>query len=163
VAASIGSYGAYLADGSEYRGEYSLDMQQLMDFHRPRMTILANSGADFLAFETIPCLLEAKALLELLKEFPASQAWLSFSCKNQTQNSQGEDFGLCAELANSSHQIIAFGVNCVPPENVLKLLETAKKATEKPLLAYPNSGERWDSSSKSWLADVTCMLIYPKA
>src|SRR6185369_14011658 len=37
VAASVGPYGAFLADGSEYRGDYDLSEEQLMDFHRPRM------------------------------------------------------------------------------------------------------------------------------
>ena len=60
VAASIGPYGAMLADGSEYRGAYAIDDSALERFHRPRMEVLAHGGADVLAFETIPCLREAR-------------------------------------------------------------------------------------------------------
>src|SRR5262245_60294194 len=69
VAASVGPYGAFLADGSEYRGNYGLTEKELMDFHRPRMKALTEAGADLLACETIPCLIEAQALTKLLKEF----------------------------------------------------------------------------------------------
>lgn len=71
VAASIGPYGASLADGSEYRGHYGLTEDELISFHRPRMKALIESGADLLACETIPCLSEAKAITRLLEEFPA--------------------------------------------------------------------------------------------
>ena len=37
VAASIGPYGAFLADGSEFRGDYGLSEEALIQFHRKRM------------------------------------------------------------------------------------------------------------------------------
>ncbi len=83
VAASIGPYGAMLADGSEYRGRYALDTQALADFHEPRLRTLAEAGADLLAFETIPCLREAMVLARLLQDFPDLTAWLSFSCRGR--------------------------------------------------------------------------------
>ena len=49
IAASIGPYGAYLADGSEYRGDYVISDQELADFHKPRINLLDNSTADILA------------------------------------------------------------------------------------------------------------------
>src|SRR3984893_16556349 len=91
VAASIGPYGAMLADGSEYRGNYTLDDIALAEFHRPRFEVLAGSGADLLAFETIPCLREALILARLLEEFPAMSAWISFSCQDGSRNCEGED------------------------------------------------------------------------
>ncbi len=39
VAASVGPYGAMLADGSEYRGRYSIDDRGLAEFHRPRLEV----------------------------------------------------------------------------------------------------------------------------
>jgi len=83
-------------------------------------------------------------------------AWLSFSCKSESFNSRGESFALCSDVANSSDQIVAVGVNCVAPKHVIKLLEIARKVTNKPLLAYPNSGETWDSSLKQWFSDSSC-------
>jgi len=57
VAASVGPYGAYLANGEEYVGNYGLTEQELMDFHRPRMKALVEAGTDILACETLPCLI----------------------------------------------------------------------------------------------------------
>jgi len=153
VAASIGPYGACLADGSEYHGNYGLSKQELIDFHRPRMTELAHSDADLLAFETIPSLLEAEALIDLLKEFPASTAWLSFSCKDETHVCHGESFAECAALADEAEQLVAIGVNCSAPGNVTALLESAN-AVKKPLMAYPNSGEEWIASEHRWTGEA---------
>jgi homocysteine S-methyltransferase len=152
VAASIGPYGAYLADGSEYRGDYGLSIEQLIDFHRPRMAVLAASGADLLACETIPSLAEGEALVRLLGEFPDIMAWLSFSCCDETHVCHGETFAECVALANQSAQVVAVGLNCTPPRFVEPLLRSVAGVTEKLLLVYPNSGERWDAANHCWLA-----------
>lgn len=122
-----------------------------MDFHRPRLAVLAASGADLLACETIPCLAEAEALVRLLAEFPQTVAWLSFSCLDGQHVCHGEAFADCVALANQSEQIVAVGVNCTPPRFVESLLRIGAQATHKPLLAYPNSGERWDATTHCWL------------
>jgi homocysteine S-methyltransferase len=150
VAASIGCYGASLHDGSEYRGNYGLSVEQLIDFHRPRMQLLAESGADLLACETIPCLVEGEALVRLLAEFPDTVAWLSFSCCDEEHVCHGERFADCVALGNRCEAVIAVGLNCTPPQYVSSLLRAAAGATTKPLLAYPNSGERWDASRRCW-------------
>lgn len=151
VAASVGPYGAFLADGSEYRGDYGLTVEALMDFHRPRLAVLAESGADLLACETIPSLAEGEALVRLLAEFPQSVAWLSFSCADEAHVCHGEAFADCVALANQSEQVVAIGVNCTPPRLVEPLLRVGAQVTHKPLLAYPNSGERWDAATHCWL------------
>ena len=115
VAASLGPYGACLHDGSEYHGNYEMGLQQLVDFHRPRVAALAGCGADLFAFETIPSLLEGQAITELLKEFPDIEAWISFSCRNGTEVAHGESFAECVDLASSSGQFLAVGANCTPP------------------------------------------------
>jgi homocysteine S-methyltransferase len=154
VAASIGPYGAFLADGSEYSGHYSLSVPELMDFHRKRMSILVECEPDLLAFETIPNHNEVAALVKLLSEFPKMTAWLSLSTKGRTQLADETPFEKAVEIANQSDQIIAVGVNCLPPENVLHLLKIAQKITSKSLLAYPNSGEKWDAKNHCWLPDA---------
>jgi homocysteine S-methyltransferase len=155
VAASIGPYGACLADGSEYHGNYDLSRQDLIDFHRPRMTELAHSDADLLAFETIPSMLEAEALIELLSEFPASKAWLSFSCRDEAHVCHGELFADCAALADQADQLIAVGINCTAPEYVTELLGSARaRAVQKPLMAYPNSGESWIAGEHKWTGEA---------
>jgi homocysteine S-methyltransferase len=149
VAASIGPYGACLADGGEYHGNYGLDKKALIEFHRPRMAELAHSDADLLAFETIPSKLEAEALIELMAEFPQRKAWLSFSCKDEQHVCHGESFADCAALAETSDQIIAVGVNCTPPQYLVPLLKSAQHIN-KPLIVYPNSGEEWVADENRW-------------
>ena len=149
VAASIGPYGACLADGGEYHGNYGLDKEALVDFHRPRMEVLAHSDADLFAFETIPSKLEAQALMDLLAEFPQRKAWLSFSCKDEEQVCHGESFAECAALAETSNQIVAVGINCTAPQYMVPLLESAGSVS-KPLIVYPNSGEDWLAHEYRW-------------
>lgn len=152
IAASVGPYGASLADGSEYRGNYGLTVEELMNFHRERMSVLLATGADLLACETIPCLEEGLALTLLLKEFPGAKAWISYSCKDGEQVCSGALFSECVALANNCEQVIATGVNCTPPQYVQSLIQLAASASDKPLLAYPNKGEVWDAAHKCWLS-----------
>ena len=155
VAASIGPYGAMLADGSEYRGRYALDDAALADFHRPRLQVLAGAGADLLACETLPCLREARVLANLMRQFPAVCAWISFSCKDGGRDCEGEDIGRCAAELQDEEQIVAIGVNCTPPQYIVPLLRRMRDQTDKPLLAYPNSGEHYEASSKQWSGSGT--------
>ena len=157
VAASIGPYGACLHDGSEYHGNYGLDKKALIEFHRPRMAVLADTAADLFAFETIPSLREAEALLELLQEFPGKFAWLSFSCKDQKHVSHGESFSDCVTLAQGSSQVVAVGLNCTAPEFATGLLESAGETTI-PLVVYPNSGEKWNPEGKQWTGEQCATL-----
>ena len=149
VAASVGPYGACLADGSEYHGNYGVGLQQLVDFHRPRLEVLLEAGADLLAFETIPSRKEAEALIKLLPEFPDAQALFSFSCKDDRHVSHGELFSECTELVAGSEQVIAVGINCTPPRFLVSLLQGAR-ANQKPLMVYPNSGEKWIAEEHRW-------------
>lgn len=149
IAASIGPYGACLHDGSEYHGNYAIGRQALRDFHRPRMDLLLETQADLFAFETIPSLLEAEVLIELMEEYPGRQAWLSFSCRDGRHVSHGEAFADCAALADGSEQIVAVGINCTPPQHISGLLESVSGLLT-PLVVYPNSGEHWISKDNRW-------------
>ena len=150
VAASVGPYGAYLADGSEYRGNYGLTEEQLIEFHRPRMKALIEAGADMLACETIPSPIEARALVKLLGEFKGVSAWISFSCRDEAHVCEGETLEECIRQVESSPQVAALGVNCTSPKFIPALILEAKKATDKPILVYPNSGESYNAEKKDW-------------
>jgi homocysteine S-methyltransferase len=151
VAASIGCYGAFLHDGSEYTGDYGLSRKELVDFHRPRLEVLAGTGPDLLAFETLPSKLEAEAVVSLLSELDdPAPAWVSFSCRSETEVSHGEPFRECVAVAAASERVIAVGVNCTAPRFVSGLLRSARGVTGKPLVVYPNSGERWDGIRHRW-------------
>jgi homocysteine S-methyltransferase len=150
VAASIGPYGAYLADGSEYTGDYRLSVAELESFHRERWELLAAPGADLLACETIPSAPEVEALLSLLHESPGRRAWISFSCRDGERISDGTLLREVAARCDGEEQVAAVGINCVPPELLPSLIAEARRGTSKPLLVYPNSGERYDAETKTW-------------
>lgn len=150
VAASVGPYGAMLADGSEYRGRYGRSVLELMDFHRPRLEVLLGERPDLLAIETIPAIEEAEAIVRLLESYPEATAWISFSCGDAAHISDGTSFTEAVGLAASSDRVAAVGVNCTPPGLIQELLSGADVV--KPLVAYPNLGSTWDAERKVWRA-----------
>ncbi|MBL8079312.1 MAG: homocysteine S-methyltransferase [Anaerolineales bacterium] len=155
IAASVGPYGAFLADGSEYRGDYNLTEGELIDFHRPRVEALIASGADLLACETIPCLIEAQALIKLLGEFPNTYAWFTFSAKDGEHICHGEKIADCAKLLDSSPQVAAIGINCTSPLHIPSLIREIKKNTNKPIIVYPNSGEVYNPDTNTWHGETS--------
>lgn len=159
VAGSVGPYGAFLANGAEYRGDYALPQAEMMAFHRPRVEALAGSGIDLLACETLPSYAELEALVALLAEFPTMPAWFSFTLRDSEHLSDGTPLTTVAALLNACPQAVALGVNCIALEKVTPALETLCGLTSKPLLVYPNSGELYDAVSKSWhSAPAGCSL-----
>jgi homocysteine S-methyltransferase len=150
VAASVGPYGAISHDGAEYRGDYGLSVERLVEFHAPRFEVLAAAGADFLACETIPLLDEARAVATVLRRHPASRAWMSFTSPDGVRTSHGELLSECAAMLDKVANVIAIGVNCVRPEVVGEAVRQIKKETGKPVVVYPNSGEQWDARTRAW-------------
>jgi homocysteine S-methyltransferase len=154
VAASVGPYGAYLADGSEYSGMYGLTEDALYEFHRRRWHILADTGADLMGCETIPSAVEARALLRLLAETPGRWAWLSFQCRDGAHLADGTPLVGVVRLCSRAERVAGVGVNCVPPRLVDALLEAAVGEARVPVVAYPNSGEAYDPTTKAWRSGV---------
>ncbi|MCP4420657.1 MAG: homocysteine S-methyltransferase, partial [Chloroflexi bacterium] len=149
----VGPYGAYLANGAEYTGDYDLDEAGLLAWHRPRWQILASSGADLLACETIPSLAEARALRQLLLETPTMPAWMSFACRDGLHISDGTPLAACARLLDDVPNLLAVGINCTPPRFVPDLITAVQTSTHKQIIIYPNSGEAYDASNKQWLGE----------
>jgi homocysteine S-methyltransferase len=147
VAASVGPYGAALADGSEYRGRYGLSVAQLEDWHRPRLEVLAAAGADVLALETIPDVDEAEALVNLVRSLGVP-AWLSYTIDG-TRTRAGQALADAFAVATGVDEIVAIGVNCCAPDDVLPAIAIADIG--KPIIVYPNSGERWDGQRRAWI------------
>lgn len=148
VAASIGPYGAALADGSEYRGRYGLSVAALARWHRPRLEILADAGADLLACETVPDVDEAQALVELVRSV-GKPAWLSYTIDGDRTRA-GQPLADAFAVAAGVDEIVAIGVNCCAPGDVLPAIARAA-AVGKPVIVYPNSGERWDALRHTWI------------
>lgn len=149
VAASMGPFGACLHDGSEYHGRYAASQDEVRQFHRQRLAVLARCGADLLAFETIPSLSEADGLLAVLSEFPDQSGWISFSCRDDVRVSHGETFRACAERVAAHHQVLAVGINCTAPRYVDLLLQSVAGLRAQ-WVVYPNSGETWAAGENTW-------------
>jgi len=150
VAAGIGPYGAVLADGSEYVGDYGLTERELYDFHRRRWRILAATDADLIACETIPSLLEVRALIRLIAETPGVHAWISCACSDERSIADGTPIRRVAQVCHESPGVAAIGINCTAPQLVSPLIAEVRSETDKPVLVYPNSGEAYDAASKGW-------------
>jgi homocysteine S-methyltransferase len=150
VAASIGPYGAMLADGSEYRGRYGLPAARLAAFHRERLAVLAATDCDVLAVETIPDLDEVAAVAGLLDELPGAAAWISVSCADGGHLRSGAPIEEAVAAATASPAVVAMGVNCTAPEHVGELIGRIHGATALPIVVYPNSGEGWDATARRW-------------
>jgi len=156
VAASIGPYGAFLADGSEYRGDYGLPVGDLVDFHRRRWDLLAATQVDLLACETIPSAVEAQALLALLDGTPHRWAWISFQCRDDGRLADGTPLAEVADRCWEHPRVAAVGVNCVPPGSVAHLLSARGRGPaegSEVFMVYPNSGELYDPVTKTWRQD----------
>ena len=144
VAASIGPYGAALADGSEYKGNYGITKSFLKDFHARRLEVLISTSPDLLALETMPDTFEVEVLLELLSDCPIPY-WVSYSCKAGSQTNAGQSFTEAVSLAKNA---MAVGINCTAPELITDLLLSAEGI--KPFVVYPNSGRSWNAKTKEW-------------
>lgn len=146
VAASVGPYGASLADGSEYRGDYGLSVAQLRAWHRPRLQKLAAAEPDLLACETIPCLAEVEALAAELAELGVP-AWISLTTvgdRTRLGEPAREAYAIAAEVPN----VIALGANCCDPGESADVV--AAVGGLRPVVCYPNSGESWDATARTW-------------
>jgi homocysteine S-methyltransferase len=153
IAASLGPYGAMLHNGAEYHGNYDCSFEDLVGFHVRRIAVLAQTNADFLAFESIPSFEEARAILAALQQYPDLGAYLSFTCRDGMHVSHGETLRTCAELLDTQPQVIGIGVNCTAPDLIGSLIGELAKVTSKPIIVYPNSGELWDAAHRCWQGD----------
>ncbi len=152
VAASVGPYGAVLANGAEYSGDYGRSVRDLRDFHARRLEVLAepSAGADLLAVETIPSALEAEALVAALAEHPDRPAWVAFTCRDDERLGDGTPLEDAVRIVTDATNVFAVGVNCTAPAHVASLVAHAAAATDRPVLAYPNRGAPYDAASKTW-------------
>lgn len=151
VAGALGPYGAYLANGSEYSGDYHLSTIEYQQFHRPRLTDILTVGVDVIAIETQPRLDEVLAKLDLVKELaPDTLCYVSFSLKDSTHLPDGTPLAVAARTVAKYPNVFAVGVNCIPLEEVTAAIETVHQVTDKPVIAYPNSSATYDPTTKTW-------------
>lgn len=149
VAGSVGPYGAYLADGSEYTGNYTLTRDEYRAFHGLRLKALAEAGADLLAIETQPKPEEAAVVAQMAEEDGFS-AWVTFSLADAEHTADGTPVTDAVRHLSAFDNIDALGFNCIRQEWAARALELAHSVTDKPLIVYPNSGETYDPATKTW-------------
>ncbi|WP_318766629.1 homocysteine S-methyltransferase [Lactiplantibacillus carotarum] len=151
IAGSIGSYGAYLADGSEYTGQFHLDEAGYQAFHRERLELITDVGVDLLALETMPRLDEVQALVHLITTtWPDQPYWVSFSIADPETLCDGTPLSVAAQWVAQQPNVVAVGVNCTQLENIEPALKTLRAAVSIPLIVYPNSGDEYDPVTKTW-------------
>ncbi|KAI8819983.1 Homocysteine S-methyltransferase ybgG [Fimicolochytrium jonesii] len=167
IAASVGCYATLLADGSEYTGIYPADVTEetISAFHISRVMALLGSESptsttqhhqpDIIAFETIPSLLEARALAlacsthPILSTFPS---WVTFTCQPNGRVAHGEKLADCIAALDIAPSIVAVGINCTDPalcEDLVRIAATAAKG--RTVIVYANSGEVYDGVRKTWI------------
>ncbi|KAF2849264.1 homocysteine S-methyltransferas-like protein [Plenodomus tracheiphilus IPT5] len=153
VAGSVGPYGAFLANGAEYRGDYSLPKGEMKDFHRGRIAALVESGADILAIETIPSKEETEALVDLLRtEFQGTKAWFTFTLSGDDAIADGTALSTLVPLFEGVEQVLALGFNCVSDDLALAAVKRLRPLVKQNvgIVIYPNSGEQWNAQAREW-------------
>lgn len=153
VAASVGPYGAVLGGGQEYQGNYGKTHEELVAFHRERIAVLASANPDLFACETIPDIVEVKALLEVLNDYSHIPAWITMSCKDGAHTCAGQDISELGVLVEQFSHVVAIGVNCTMPEFVTPLFKKLRSMSSKPFVVYPNAGRVWDGPNHCWIGE----------
>lgn len=153
VAVSIGPFGASLADGSEYTGRYDVPLAVVERYHRRRLEVLVDTGADLFAVETIPRRDEARIVCDLLVEFGSPPAWFSFGVADSALTYGGDPIVESCRLVAEYPTLVAVGVNCTAPVHVATTL-SAVRTIERPMVAYPNHGRAWNAVERRWEGDT---------
>lgn len=159
---SIGPFGAYLADGSEYRGNYDISRDELKDFHEIQIKLVHEGGADVILCETVPSLDEALVQSEICEE-KGLEYWISFSCQDGHRTCEGQEISDCAEVLRNRPHLQMIGVNCTQPQYVESLIKKMVEKGDKPVAAYPNNGSVYDPVTKTWKTPEAWMGFYSYA
>lgn len=150
IAVSLGPYGAALHNGAEFHGRYEIGFEELVRFHRERLAVAAETAADLVAVETVPSLEEVRAIVAALGEVPGAAGWVSMTCRDDRHVAHGEALRECARVLDGAERVLGVGINCTRPDYIKELIDEARAGTGKPVVVYPNSGERWDAATRSW-------------
>ncbi|CAK1247796.1 homocysteine S-methyltransferase [Fructobacillus tropaeoli] len=153
VAGNIGPYGAYLANGAEYTGDYGeITDDDLRAFHEDRLQWLVEAGSDLIAVQTVPSFAEIKVLCQLLNQYPDVDVLFTCSLKDSQHISDGTDLREVQAVLETQENVIAYGFNCFKPEFTEDALDyiTATATTDKAIAVAPNAGADYDPVTKTW-------------
>ena len=176
LVASSGCYGAALANGAEYTGDYGPQgtPAAVQAFHQRKWQSMQrffehqDLRIDAVAIETVPSLLECHALRDMFQNniMPAvttipTACWISLSCRNGEELNDGTPVRQALEVLWEIpiNAVQAIGFNCCHAKDLPRLVghwcAVAKKllSPQQPLrglVLYPNSGETWDATAADW-------------
>jgi S-methylmethionine-dependent homocysteine/selenocysteine methylase len=153
VAASIGPFGAWLADGSEYTGRYDVPLEVMRSRHTERIRVLTGTNVDLFAVETQPRADEAEMIAEILVDHGAPPAWFSFGCRDGSTTYGGDDVLDAVRRIADYPDLVAVGVNCGSPD-VVDAVVSSLAPLGLPMVAYPNHGRSWDASARAWTGEA---------
>lgn len=150
----VGPYGAFLANGSEYTGDYSLTDEEYIAFHEGRIKSMIEAGIDVLILETFPNINELKAITEYTKQLDIPVI-VAASLRDKSHLADGSSLIEVASFLESQEHVIAYGLNCTKPQLVTPALKVLKQShpTHKPFIAFPNSGATYNPEIKEWNHD----------
>lgn len=153
VAASVGPYGATVADGSEYHGRYSVPLDVVAEHHRRKLAVLVDSAPDLMAVETQPRADEARIIADQLRGLGAPPAWFSFCFRDERTTCGGDQVPVALAAVADYPNLVAVGVNCTAPSLVAPILRQMRNwSPELPLVVYPNHGGHWRADDRTWIA-----------
>lgn len=187
IAGSIGPFGSFLNDGSEFTGGYERSEDEYQAFHEEKLDFFMNGTeeVDYLQLETMPNFEEIKALLMLIKRKNSERKEtqgksekrfiLSLSIRNEEQLADGtplkavvkylHDVGYLSKDPKTT-PLMAVGANCLKLKYSVKFVENLTNYMNElqiygfPISIYPNSGEIYDGIKKNWIFDQSNEKYY---
>ncbi|OLL24628.1 hypothetical protein NEOLI_003161 [Neolecta irregularis DAH-3] len=162
VSVSLCSYAATNGAG-EYHTEFAQkDVLVLQDFHRRRLEMYSQmkdwEEVEYLAFETIPCWLEAKAILSLDTLPTTKKIWIAFSCSSMDKSTT---------VIRNIHRLVkehrstlwGVGVNCTSPQLIDHISKQLDK-WEGYYVFYAN-GASWENGKflDFWEAEEWAKIV----
>lgn len=154
----IGPWGAHVC--AEFNGDYGAHPENIdyYQYFKPQLdNFFANENLDLIGFETVPNVNELKAILSWDEKILSKPFYIGLSVHENGVLRDGttmEEIGnIFKSLGNKVNpNLLLLGINCVSFNHSPSILEDIhKNLPDMPLIAYPNSGEVYDTVKKIWL------------
>nr|WP_263314771.1 homocysteine S-methyltransferase [Mammaliicoccus sp. Marseille-Q6498] len=153
IVGSLGPYGAYLSDGSEYTGQYEISNEDYIQFHQERIDALINRGVQDFVFETVPNFNEIKAIVQHIipKYSDDITFWISCTVNEHGDLSDGTRFERVCDFINAHEDSVpVFGINCSSVDSIELAIEKGLLNLPQIIALYPNGGNKFDPVNKTW-------------
>lgn len=169
ICGSVGPYGAFLANGAEYTGEYGMISNEELEKHHFKLLqfLILHPDVKLIAIETIPNFREFKVLVNLLTKLlslhgPNQKFYLSINVRNESEMCDGTPVEKVMNYLNFKmktmgilqRNIFAIGYNCVDYHLVTSLIDNLTMFNEFhiPMIVYPNLGYVYSTKHEEYIA-----------